>query len=88
MTFTQVTARLKNFLMGWLLALSLKEGLLLVLGLKEGLAKCATVCVKSEVILGSMYVICKMDPLQAMQFLLCARGGIIFRTLFEFARIR
>ena len=43
MTFTQLTARLKNFLSGWLL----------VLGLKEGLVKCATVCVKSEVILKS-----------------------------------
>ena len=40
-TFTQLTARLKNFLRGWLL----------VLGLKEGLVECATVCVKSEVIL-------------------------------------
>ena len=40
-TFTQLTARLKNFLMGWLL----------VLGLKEGLVECATVCVKSEVTL-------------------------------------
>ena len=38
--FTQMTTRLKNFLRGWLL----------VLGLKEGLVKCATVCVKSEVI--------------------------------------
>ena len=42
--FTQVTTRLKNFLMGWLL----------VLGLKEGLVECATVCVKSEVILGDI----------------------------------
>ena len=41
MTFTQLTARLNNFLRGWLL----------VLGLKEGLVECATVCVKSEVIL-------------------------------------
>ena len=40
-TFTQLTARLKNFLRGWLLVLSLKEGLV----------ECATVCVKSEVIL-------------------------------------
>ena len=39
--FTQLTARLKNFLRGWLLILVLKEGLL----------ECATVCVKSEVIL-------------------------------------
>ena len=36
-----LTARLKNFLMDWLL----------VLGLKEGLVECAIVCVKSEVIL-------------------------------------
>ena len=40
-TFTQLTARLKNFLKGWLL----------VLGLKEGLVECATLCIKSEVIL-------------------------------------
>ena len=40
-TFAQLSARLKNFLRGWLL----------VLGLKEGLAECATVCVKSVVIL-------------------------------------
>ena len=43
-TFTQVTARLKNFLVGWLL----------VLGLKEGLVECATVCVKSWVILACL----------------------------------
>ena len=41
MTFTQLTARVKNFLTGWML----------VLGLKEGLVKCAALCVKSEVIL-------------------------------------
>ena len=40
-TFTQLIARLKNFLRGWLL----------VLDLKEGLVECATVFVKSEVIL-------------------------------------
>ena len=44
MTFTQLTARLKNFLRGWLLAL----------GIKEDLVECATVCVKSEVILKYM----------------------------------
>ena len=36
-----MTARLKNFLMGWLL----------VFGLKEGLVECATVWVESVVIL-------------------------------------
>ena len=41
MTFTQLTAWLKNFLRGWLL----------VLGLKQGLVECATVCIKSEVML-------------------------------------
>jgi hypothetical protein len=41
MTFTQLIARLKNFLRGWLL----------VLGLKECLVECATLYVKSEVIL-------------------------------------
>ena len=45
-TFTQLTARLKNFLMDWLL----------VLGLEKGLVECATLCVKSWVILVSKYV--------------------------------
>jgi hypothetical protein len=40
-TFAQLSARLKNFLGGWLL----------VLGIKEGLVECATVCIKSVVIL-------------------------------------
>ena len=40
-TFAQLSARLKNFLRGWLL----------VFGIKEGLVECATVCVKSVVIL-------------------------------------
>ena len=39
--FYKLTARLKNFLRGWLL----------VWGLKEGLVECATVCVESVVIL-------------------------------------
>ena len=39
--FTQLTARLKNFLRGWLL----------VLGLNECLVESATLCLKSEVIL-------------------------------------
>ena len=47
-TFTQLTARLKNFLMG----------LLLVLGLKEGLLECVTACVKSEVILLTVHSVC------------------------------
>ena len=45
--FTQVTARIKNFLVGWLL----------VLDLKEGLVECATVCVKNWVILGGLSVV-------------------------------
>ena len=45
MTFTQLNTKLKNFLRGWLL----------VLGLKECVVECATLCVKSEVILLSMY---------------------------------
>ena len=40
-TFTHLTPRLKNFLRSWWL----------ILGLKDGLVKCATVCIKSEVIL-------------------------------------
>ena len=41
MTFTQLTARLKNFLRGWLLISSLKEGMV----------ECGTVFAKSKVIL-------------------------------------
>ena len=41
----QLTARLKNFLWDWLLAL----------GIKEDLVECATVCIKSEVILFNTY---------------------------------
>ena len=48
MTFTQLTTRLKNFLMGWLLVLSLEKGLV----------ECATACVKSEVILLSRVGLC------------------------------
>ena len=44
-TFAQLSGRLKNFLRGWLL----------VLGIKEGLVECATVCVKSVVILRNIY---------------------------------
>ena len=44
-TFTQLNARLKNFLRGWLLVLSLKEGLV----------ECATVGFKSEVILPKVW---------------------------------
>ena len=47
-TFAQLSTRLKNFLRGWLL----------VLGLKEGLVECATVCVKSAVILGMVSLSC------------------------------
>ena len=46
-TFAQLSTRLKNFLGGWLL----------VLGIKEGLVECATVCVKSVVILMSLLVL-------------------------------
>ena len=44
-TFTQLTARIKNFLVGWLLSW----------GLKEGLVECAIVCVKSWVILRNVH---------------------------------
>ena len=47
-TFTQLAERLKNFFRGWLL----------ILGLKEGLVECATVCVKSEVILINIVDLC------------------------------
>ena len=46
--FTQLIARHKNFFRGWLL----------ILGLKEGLVECATVCVKSEVILINIVDLC------------------------------
>ena len=46
MTFTELTGRLKNFLMEWLL----------VSGLKEGLVECAILCVSSEVILEKLDV--------------------------------
>ena len=46
MTFTQLYTRLKNFLRGWLL----------VLGLEEGLVECATLCVKSWVILTNLHL--------------------------------
>ena len=51
MTFTQLNARLENFLNGWLL----------VLVLKECLVECATSCVKSEVILKKMVDNTKID---------------------------
>ena len=44
MIFVQPSSRLMYFLMGWLL----------VLGLKDCLVKCATVCVRSMVILKHM----------------------------------
>ena len=49
--FAQVSARHKNFSRGWLL----------VLGLKEVLVKCATVCVKSVVILGFAHLHLNMN---------------------------
>ena len=48
-TFTQLTARIKNFLVGWLL----------FWGLKEGLVECAIVCVKSWVILKYIKIVNK-----------------------------
>ena len=45
-TSAQLSKRLKNFLGSWLL----------VLGIKEGLVECATVCVKSVVILKKTYL--------------------------------
>ena len=49
-TFTQLTARLKNFLSDWLLAL----------GIKEGLVYSAIVCLNSEVILISVCNVSKL----------------------------
>ena len=51
-TFAQLSARLKNFLGSWLL----------VLGIKEGLVECATVCVKSVVILRNMFCFYFFSP--------------------------
>ena len=59
--FVQLSARLKNFWGGWLLVLSIKESLV----------KCATVCVKSVVILMIIHMylgfqfICLCYPLQS-----------------------
>ena len=58
--FTQLNARLKNFLSGWLL----------VLGLKECLVECATLCVKSEVILRSKDPCCEIGPTFVNHFVL------------------
>ena len=46
-TFTQPTKRLKNFLMSGLL----------ILGLKESVVECATMWVKSEVILDYLFTV-------------------------------
>ena len=45
-TFTQLNARPKNYLMGWLFGL----------GLKECLLECATLCIKSEGMLPCKYI--------------------------------
>ena len=55
-TFTQLTARIKNFLVSWLL----------FLGLKEGLVECAIVCVKSWVILEGKSMLCRPLRLPTM----------------------
>ena len=49
-TFTQLTVRINNFFVGWLL----------FWGLKEGLVECATVCVNSWVILEFLEIILKL----------------------------
>ena len=49
--FCSTEHKLKNFLRGWLL----------VLGPNEGLVKCATVCVKSEVILDLLITYLALD---------------------------
>ena len=64
-TFTQLTARLKNFLRGWLLVLSLKEGLV----------ECATVCVKSEVILS--YILGRNGPIWVRCVVISVRCVVI-----------
>ena len=51
-TFTQLTTRRNFFLMGWLL----------VLGLEEGLVECATLCIKSWVILLNSEVLFGSQP--------------------------
>ena len=52
-TFAQLSLRLKNFIGGWLL----------VLGIKEGFLECATVCVKSVVIL--IYIMIEVEEITA-----------------------
>ena len=65
-TFAQLSARLKNFLRGWLL----------VLGLKKGLVECATVCVKSVVILMShSHIACSWINSVKLEFWIRALEG-------------
>ena len=52
-TFAYLRGKLKNFLGDWLL----------VLGIKEGWVECATVCVKSGVILTYIYMYIKKRKL-------------------------
>ena len=60
-TFTQLTARRINFYRGWLF----------IFGLKEGLVECATLCVKSEVILTKLptYTIMSQKEFGIIHFL-------------------
>ena len=72
-TFTQLNARLKkNFSWGWLL----------VLGLKECLVECATLCVKSEVILAHMY-----GTHQGTDFLTMTEYVVHILNEFKFIRV-
>ena len=75
-TFTQLTARLKNFLRGWFL----------ILGLKECLVECTTLCVKSEVMLTS--ILCStILPLALSCAIFCeSKSGSFFTWLIQSGR--
>ena len=69
-TFAQLSARLKNFLVGWLL----------VFGIKEGLVECATVCVKSVVILIFLHLLSLLNGVLASDW--DEPFGLFFKTFF------
>ena len=70
-TFTQLNARLKNFLRDWLL----------VLGRKECLVECATLCVKSEVILNSILWFDRKKHLPFIQNLNLTKSSTTFFSI-------
>ena len=80
-TFIQLTARLKNFLMDWLLVKTKPSSR--PKGLEEGLEECVTLCIKSWVILYIHYSTeCQQkwpysEPTHQVLFLTWCRDGPI-----------